>query len=398
METSFAIISAIQVVFGSFIISLFLLNTRSTFAYKILALNILSLTLVSFYMFLFHSRLLLQVPHFFRVSAPFGYLIGPTIYLSVRMLLYEEYRLRKTDWLHFLPFLFHLTELMPFYFSPQDEKLKMIGLFYEKPGLNFFKLQEGLFPSYYHTFLKQGISFVYIFAGTRTLAKYLSGTNIGFINSNKKLIAFVKGFILTSMIALFLFVLSSLVYKYNMAQSNMLIEIACISELSYILGFLLINPEILYGLNLDKSIATGNSNAKGSIKPPTNYLSESDMSSDNMKPVIAKRMKQIDTLLLVRESFLKPEFNLTTLSDDTNLSPKLIRQAIHLVHDKNFNQYINNYRIEYLLHKLEEDKQWRSFSIEHICQTIGFNSVSSFYQSFREKTNCTPREYIEKLD
>lgn len=397
METTFAIISAVQVAFGSFIIVLFLSKKRSTFAYKILALNILSLTLLSFYLFLFRSRFLLHVPHFFRVSAPFGYLIGPTFYLSVRMLLYEEYKLRKSDWLHFFPFLFHLVELMPFYFTPQEEKMQMIRMFYEKPGLNYFLLKEGLLPSHYHTFLKQSISFIYIFAGAHTLVKYLPGANARFLKSNRKLIAFVKGFTVTSVTALFLFVSSSFIYRQNMTLANILIEIAGILELSYILGFLLINPEILYGLNLEKNIATGTSNPKNSIEPYTNNPPGPDIPPNNMKPVITKRMKQIDTLLLVKQSFLQPDFNLTSLSEDTELSPKLIRQAIHLVHNKNFNQYINNFRIEFLLQKLEEDKKWRSFSVEHICQNTGFNSLSSFYQSFREKTNCTPREYIEKL-
>ncbi|MDX9881860.1 MAG: helix-turn-helix domain-containing protein [Prolixibacteraceae bacterium] len=273
----------------------------------------------------------------------------------------------------------------------------MIRMFYEKPGLNYFLLKEGLLPSHYHTFLKQSISFIYIFAGAHTLVKYLPGANARFLKSNRKLIAFVKGFTVTSVTALFLFVSSSFIYRQNMTLANILIEIAGILELSYILGFLLINPEILYGLNLEKNIATGTSNPKNSIEPYTNNPPGPDIPPNNMKPVITKRMKQIDTLLLVKQSFLQPDFNLTSLSEDTELSPKLIRQAIHLVHNKNFNQYINNFRIEFLLQKLEEDKKWRSFSVEHICQNTGFNSLSSFYQSFREKTNCTPREYIEKL-
>ncbi|HBL76984.1 MAG: hypothetical protein A2W90_19570 [Bacteroidetes bacterium GWF2_42_66] len=398
MEITLAIISAFQVVLGLFIIAIFLCTKRSTFAYKILALNILSLTLLSIYLFLFRSRLLLHVPHFFRISAPFGYLIGPTIYLSIRMLLYEEYKLRRQDWLHFSPFLLHLIELMPFYFSSGEEKLQMIGLFYQEPGLNYFSLKEGLFPSLYHTFLKQGISCIYILAGVRTLVKYLPGANVHFLKSNKKLIAFVKGFTITSLLALILFVVSSFLYRLNMTLANLSIEIAGIIEMSYILIFLLTNPEILYGLNLEKNTLKDDILPNNILQDTEDHPEELNLPQENIKPVIVKRIKRINTFLLVKQSFLQPDFNLTILSENTELSPKLISQAIHCTYNKNFNQYINNLRIEFLLHKLEEDKQWRSFSIEHICQTIGFNSLSSFYQSFREKTNCTPREYIEKLD
>jgi AraC-like DNA-binding protein len=61
----------------------------------------------------------------------------------------------------------------------------------------------------------------------------------------------------------------------------------------------------------------------------------------------------------------------------------------------NFNDFVNQHRIEALLQKIAEG--------EHSIQTLisialecGFNSKSTFNRAFKRATSLSPKEYIEK--
>ncbi|MDZ7724783.1 MAG: helix-turn-helix domain-containing protein [candidate division KSB1 bacterium] len=52
-------------------------------------------------------------PHLFIFGSSFTILWGPLLYLYTRALVFKEHRMRKTDALHFVPFLLHFTYLNP---------------------------------------------------------------------------------------------------------------------------------------------------------------------------------------------------------------------------------------------------------------------------------------------
>lgn len=79
----------------------------------------------SIFVWLLETKLIYTYPHYIRIPAPFHYLFGPSIYLFVRTLLRKERFLKKWDWLHFLPFVLHFIELIPFYLQDTAVKLEM---------------------------------------------------------------------------------------------------------------------------------------------------------------------------------------------------------------------------------------------------------------------------------
>jgi len=111
---------------------------------------------------LLETKLIYTYPHYIRIPAPLHYLFGPAIYLFVRNLLFKEQKLKKWDWLHFLPFAIHFVELIPFYMEDISVKIEMAGSLnndYSAPMKYFY---EGLLPSKYHTMLKLCSWIVYI--------------------------------------------------------------------------------------------------------------------------------------------------------------------------------------------------------------------------------------------
>jgi len=62
----------------------------------------------------------------------------------------------------------------------------------------------------------------------------------------------------------------------------------------------------------------------------------------------------------------------------------------------NFNDFINNYRIEAVktMFLNEEHKKSTLLGIAYDC---GFNSKATFNRAFKKHTSCTPKEYLNTI-
>ena len=123
-------IEIFQIGFGFLLFTLLFFRSKEAFTFKLFALQVFSLTLLAATQLLMRTEYMLQMPYFFRISDPFTYLVPVSNYLFYRMVLMNEYRFRKWDWLFVLPFAFHLVELIPYYFSPTAIKIADLNYIY----------------------------------------------------------------------------------------------------------------------------------------------------------------------------------------------------------------------------------------------------------------------------
>lgn len=110
------------------------------------------------------------------------------------------------------------------------------------------------------------------------------------------------------------------------------------------------------------------------------------------KQVLQNIAANLSLYMKVKQPYLNPELNITTLAFNLGVTEKLLSQTINSTMGVNFSDYINSYRIEFVREKLEADKV-RSLSIKEIMYEAGFNSRSVFNTAFKKKTGLTPSEY-----
>ncbi len=101
--------------------------------------------------------------------------------------------------------------------------------------------------------------------------------------------------------------------------------------------------------------------------------------------------------LEAQEYFLKPDCNLTTMSKKVKTNVTYLSRVINIHKHKNFNDYLNDLRIEYVLKRLKDDKKFRLFSVKSIANEIGYKSDYSFAKHFKAKTGLNPSYYIKKI-
>lgn len=105
--------------------------------------------------------------------------------------------------------------------------------------------------------------------------------------------------------------------------------------------------------------------------------------------------KAID-LVVNQKQFKDPGLTLKSLSSQLNVSTQVLSMVINQKSEKNFNAFVNQYRIEEAIRLLKDNKS-KNLNISAIAFEAGFNSISSFNSSFKKQTNKTPQAYRQQL-
>lgn len=104
---------------------------------------------------------------------------------------------------------------------------------------------------------------------------------------------------------------------------------------------------------------------------------------------------QIINYIETEQPYLNPNFKITQMGYDLDINVAYLAKAIRKNKDTNFNNLINDYRIE----KSKELMQTNTskYTLEYIYISSGFNSQSSFNRAFKQQMNITPSEYYKQI-
>ncbi len=92
--------------------------------------------------------------------------------------------------------------------------------------------------------------------------------------------------------------------------------------------------------------------------------------------------------------YLVPELSLSMLGNQLNISPKSISHTLNNDLNKNFHDFVNEYRVEEVKKRLA-DPAYDHLTILAVGLDSGFNSKSSFNRIFMKATGVSPKEYKE---
>jgi len=104
---------------------------------------------------------------------------------------------------------------------------------------------------------------------------------------------------------------------------------------------------------------------------------------------------QLERIMETQKPYLDSELNLIKLSELLSVSTHHLSYVINTGFEKNFFQYINEFRIDYAKKLLKGNQK---LSILGIAYESGFNSKTSFNTTFKKFTNQTPSEFKNSSD
>lgn len=106
----------------------------------------------------------------------------------------------------------------------------------------------------------------------------------------------------------------------------------------------------------------------------------------------ASLFQQIETLVRERKLYLDAELSLVTLGQYIEKSPQKTSEVVNQYAKRNFNDFINYYRIQEAKEKLL-DVNTQKYTISAIAFDCGFSSLSSFNSAFKKFEGTTPSSF-----
>ena len=347
-------------------------HRRNSYQKFLFLLFLFSLTYTCFLVFLTEGGAILQYPHFYRTASPFVYAAPIALFLLGKAFGKNKNRFSIRDFALLLIPVLHFAELLPFYLK--DAAAKNATLKNIINGTDVLVYNEvSLIPNIWHFraqlflgALLMGITFL------RTL-KYRRNQNRTSRNRNLDWINRISLFLVTSYTLMFLLLIADTDHFPFYSFGTL---IYAISLLIVLLSLFLV-PFILYGSVPDPVLVK---------KTPTNsvkrLLTEEEL----------KFKERLEQYFEDENSYLSPGFRQQDLADQLDLSRNELSHLINKVFQKNYNQLLNEKRVEIAMRNLKNSK-WEHLSLHGVAREVGFKSRTTFNKAFKQKTGLTPSEY-----
>lgn len=350
----------------------FIRNFKISLTHKLISVVLFLLLIRTFSIHLFLSKEIVHFPHFLLVSHLVSRIGLPIIFL---MLVFELYQ-RKFKWydaFHFIPPLLFLANYWSFYTKSGEDKLASISKLYVS-GYDSL-LSEGSYLSDNSVYL---IRLAPFFVYTLVMCILLvSKKSVKLSNSLKDFFIALTLYLFLNLIAFFL---SDALYLFN---KNSVFEINTISFITtfILLAYFFFIPDFIYHPYFSKEKQKKEEKARITAHKAITY----------------SHVEKIEQYFNLHKSFLNPDYTITQLESEIKIPARQISKAIKLIRNQNFNQFLNEYRINYLLQEVALETAI-STNFQDLAYQVGFNSVNNFYAHFKNYVGCTPKTYFDNLN
>lgn len=97
------------------------------------------------------------------------------------------------------------------------------------------------------------------------------------------------------------------------------------------------------------------------------------------------------------QKFLNNDMSLAQLAAILDTNTKYLSEFINLHKGKNFNTYINELRIEYIMQKLKSNPTYLNYKVSYLAEESGFSSHSNFTTVFKAIAGISPTKFISLI-
>ena len=307
----------------------------------------------------------------------FEFSVGPLLYLYVKSVTTSGFKLAKEHIYHFIPQIIYVIY-----------KLCLIGYDASQPGFSDTQngvMMESFEMQYFNPFyvLLTNVQMILYLAFTVQLfGKYRAKIKHFYSNTFKLELNWLATFL-----AIYI-----LLYIYSLLQ--MLINIS-IFELSWTqkwwFHFVSCLAIIYIGI---KGFFT-KTDALNDLE--FNAVTTSTLSKEaGRDDAYEKEMRMLTEYIKENKPYLNPDMSLKLLAHGIKLSPTQLSEVINNGFGINFNDFINNYRVEEIKQALQNGDH-KTLSLVAIAFDCGFNSKATFNRVFKKLADMSPTEYLKLI-
>ena len=373
----------------------FICKDRSM-APRLLAIYLFSLSILAIHHGLLHTNFYLSYPTLWRSPVYFSLITSPLAFLYVRSVLYQEHTLKFKQYQYFIPaFIYGLT-FIPFYLLPADQKELVISRILMNKKVIVVDL-DGVLPAGWGILLRigYGLSFAiaqfFLIRKTKAIARKqgLETPN------NHETYAWLNYFTIW-----LLFIYCMLVgwHTLNLSmhiKAPQIIAISISLSILFTCFYLFFKPTILYGIS--KLPARESSPSKEelfhSAADPEHHVALKtpvEEPDHDYKPLIINHFTQ-------NKPFLQVGYKINDLSDELDIPVYLLSASINKAFGLNFNELVNNYRVDYIADSLTFSDKEHGYTLDALAVFGGFKSRNTLINAVKKKTGETPSAYFSQF-
>jgi len=342
-------------------IALFSIKTGNQVANRLLGFFLIVIALFITDLVIIDSGYYQTFPYFFGFSSPIDFLLPIPLYFYIKALTKPQFELKWKDLTHLIPFILILLLESPNVFLGFEEKK---AAFYNEINSS---------PELLDYYVAIGITHIYIL--TYFIISFKQINEASKNKLNEKTLAKIKWLkkllILLLIIALFSTVLDfipSLIYLDDFLTPFFL------TIFIYGMGFMGIRQSELF--TVEKLFEKSDKYKKSTL-------------SDEMAKKILKKL----TVLMEEEKIYRDgNMSLPILSKKLSVSTHQLSQLLNERLDRNFFNYISEYRIKEAKDLLLDDSM-KNITMLELSLNIGFNSLSAFNTAFKKHCGMSPTEF-----
>jgi len=322
--------------------------------------------------YLIFTRQIVWLPHLYRTGHFSWMLCIPLAYLYVRVTVKPQ-PLAWSDLVHLLPLTVFLIDYTPFLFSSAAYKLVQIRADLENLEFSNSFRQGWLFPPHAHVIARLVIISFYGLLQLRLLLRLDKNDK----QEKRKMYNWLITFSILQLLPVPIGI-------FSMLTSIAYVWCTCVppAGAAFLASInLFLYPQVLYGMQ---------SSQTPKVHPPALPKAVTEDAPVNKKKALLEK--------LMAES--KPWLNNNyTLADLANALQMPLHQASALINQAtgtNFNDYINQYRINYAIDLIKAGKTVH-LNMKGISELCGFNNRNTFTIAFKKVTGISPSAFLETL-
>ena len=321
-----------------------------------------------------------------------GLFIGPLVYFYVKSVTNYRFQFAKKDWLHFIPGFAYLL-------------FCMVVVVVDKLILKKYYLMDGNadpdFDEWYQWL--QNISIIiYLLLSIRFYKQYKQYVMYEFSFADVANLNWLRNFIIAFGIITVLPLLQKLLqlipafhnldyvgswyYFFAFAVVVYYIAINGFNAVIVPLRKLLFEPELLLQYYQPKLLTA---------PPAKTEEAEFEIIAQQTNTEL-ESWKQIIIALMQNEKLYEDaELTLSQLAKQLSTNTSVLSKIINTGFKMNFNDFVNEYRVNALMEKLKAGEQKKQ-TLLGIAFDCGFNSKATFNRAFKKQTGLSPKEWMEK--
>lgn len=329
-------------------------------------------TIVAMDVFLCYSGLMKYTLHLNDSTEPLVLMIAPLIYLFVYELLFRNPLPLRKYWIHFLPGVVYAMTQIGYYLHPLSVKMNAYVDAYFA-DLPMIAVPEG--TKYPYQFIKDefrwmilGSFVLYIILSLRTFIKYRRSRKQLSITKGINKYFFSKNTVITMILIFLVVLIIFLNYEDDGGDHIIAIMQSLIVLFTAILFFL----ESRFFEN--SWIADKYETLRGG---------QGDIT-----------IEEVISGVTAQSYFLDREASLKGLASLLETNPNYLSKTINSQTGMNFNDFINQYRVEEAKKRLIS-LEFKNLTVAAIGSTVGFTSKSAFYSAFKKHAKVSPSAFIK---